>query len=473
MSEDPQTQTDQIRVTCCGAKSVVADLCEQIQQRSATMSVTTASDRSSVPADTDCLVATEPKSVFRCSVPTILYTRVDPMDLHSDTLTAVDSLVQRDRPDALDRLIEKLQMVVDNQSNQMAPHRVVHDVTARNQRRQELCRYERLIQAVGAPICTLDEDGQIQYVNGQFEDRTGYTAADSVGNNLDLILDSDSTAQVQEALRQLGADENAAATLELQIEPRSGEAFPTECRLAGLPRSDDGHDSVAVAVFHDVTRLKQREQRLSKFASVVSHDLRNPMDVALGRAEMLPEIADVDDQTEQHLDDIYESIKRMERLIQDVLTLTRQHEESVDLEPLSLADVATAAWQNVATEQSNLHVDTDQRIEADQSRLVRVFENLFRNAVQHGGDGVTVRIEAISDSGQPIGFRIADDGPGIPDHRRGEIFEDGFSTAKDGTGLGLPIVRDIAHAHGWEVSVCASPTAGAQFEFRNIERADD
>ncbi|MFC7058001.1 sensor histidine kinase [Halovenus salina] len=227
-------------------------------------------------------------------------------------------------------------------------------------------------------------------------------------------------------------------------------------------------------VLHDITTHKAREQRLSKFASVVSHDLRNPLDVALGRAEMLPEIADVSEENHAHLEEIYDSLTHMEQLIQDVLTLSQEAHESAETEPLELAAVARDAWENVATGEATLTVRTDVTVLAHRTRLLRLFENLFRNAVEHGrqtngepadenGDPLGVEVETVDD-GDSVGFAVVDDGPGIDATDQEHLFEGGYTTADDGTGLGLTIVEEIADSHGWTVQVGEAEESGARFE---------
>ncbi|PSQ16582.1 hypothetical protein BRD00_10515 [Halobacteriales archaeon QS_8_69_26] len=104
------------------------------------------------------------------------------------------------------------------------------------------------------------------------------------------------------------------------------------------------------------------------------------------------------------------------------------------------------------------------RDDADPGRLEHVFENLFRNAVEHGGDDVTVTVGALDG-----GFYVADDGPGIPEDRREEVFDVGTSTAADGTGFGPTIVRHIVETHGWRVRVAESEDGGARFEVTGVE----
>jgi signal transduction histidine kinase len=92
-----------------------------------------------------------------------------------------------------------------------------------------------------------------------------------------------------------------------------------------------------------------------------------------------------------------------------------------------------------------------------------LLENLLRNAVEHGGSEVTVRVGA-----QPSGFYIEDDGPGVPDELREDIFESGTTTNAGGTGLGLSIVAAIAKAHGWSVEATEGTEGGARFEFAGV-----
>jgi signal transduction histidine kinase len=127
--------------------------------------------------------------------------------------------------------------------------------------------------------------------------------------------------------------------------------------------------------------------------------------------------------------------------------------------------VATNSWQTVDTAQAALETDTTRAVEADRSRLQQLFENLYRNAIEHGGDDVTVSVGAMDD-----GFYVADTGSGIPESDREDVFEAGYSTNENGTGFGLRIVEQIADAHGWEVAITESEEGGARFEIASVEK---
>jgi signal transduction histidine kinase len=204
------------------------------------------------------------------------------------------------------------------------------------------------------------------------------------------------------------------------------------------------------------TRLEQKNEQLDEFASIVSHDLRNPLNVAQLWTETLE--SDTDHEAVEKID---QSLDRMESIIMDVLELARQQELVEETESLSLEVVAQDAWDYVAAGEGKLLVADDALIEADKGRLSQLFENLYRNAIEHAGPAVTVRVEPTAG-----GFAVSDDGPGIDPSLREEIFETGYSTREEGTGFGLNIVERIVEAHGWEIRVTESESGGARFEIQ-------
>jgi len=206
-------------------------------------------------------------------------------------------------------------------------------------------------------------------------------------------------------------------------------------------------------------RLERQNEQLEPFASVVSHDLRNPLNVAQARLELLREEYD-----NENIDTINRSLVRMEELIEDLLTLARQGDRVSEFATADLATLCDSCWANVATVDATLQVTTTRSIRADPTRVQQLLENLFRNAVEHGGEGASVTVGDLDD-----GFYIEDDGPGIPDQDRDEIFTMGYSTAAEGSGFGLSIVEKVASAHGWSIRATDGTDGGARFEITNVE----
>jgi len=206
-------------------------------------------------------------------------------------------------------------------------------------------------------------------------------------------------------------------------------------------------------------KLRRQNDRLERFAHVVSHDLRNPLGVAQGRIEL------IDD--DEHAPIVAKNLDRMEAIIDDVLTLAREGQAVEETEPVDLEVLAANCWANVETAGAALSVADGLVVHADEGRLQQLLENLLRNSIEHVGDDVAITIGALSD-----GFYVADDGPGIDPDNREEIFEAGYTTNPDGTGFGLNIVEEIATAHGWDVAITDSERGGARFEFTGV-RIDD
>jgi len=206
--------------------------------------------------------------------------------------------------------------------------------------------------------------------------------------------------------------------------------------------------------------LQRQNERLEQFVNVVSHDLRNPLTVAAGELELARMEYDG-----EHLEAVAREHRRMETLIEDLLTLARDGRPVEAVEPVALGELTERCWQHVRTTDAALAVDADVEMHADPRRLQQLLENLFRNAVDHGGPDVVVEVGVLDD-----GFYVADDGPGIPEGERDAVFERGFSTMDEGTGFGLAIVKEIADAHDWTMRVVESADCGARFEVTGVER---
>ncbi len=203
--------------------------------------------------------------------------------------------------------------------------------------------------------------------------------------------------------------------------------------------------------------LAERNERLEQFASMVSHDLRNPLSVATGRLDLYRETGD-----ESDLDEIDQALTRTEELITDLTALARHGTTDDEHEPVSLPEIAQETWNLIDTQSATLSTE-ECIVTGDRSQLKALFENLFRNAVGHGGPDVTVRVGPLEN-----GFYVEDTGDGIDPEVRDAVFEYGYTTGYSGSGIGLTIVSRIAQAHNWTVSLTESSEGGARFEFRDM-----
>ncbi|MFB6157186.1 MAG: PAS domain S-box protein [Haloferacaceae archaeon] len=330
-------------------------------------------------------------------------------------------------------------------------------------------------------VLTREEDGRpiIEDCNDQFVDALGYDHGALVGRELAELYTPESRTRL---IDEGGYERSLAGEFTRERRTfRTADGGTVEALLRAVPRRDaTGEVAGTLAMYVDVTereRIRRANERLDEFTSVVSHDLRNPLNVAEGRLELAREECDSD-----HLDDVDRAHDRMRALIDDLLALAREGEQVGNIESIDPDAVARKGWRNVETDDATLRVELDRPIRGDPSRLQQLFENLFRNCVEHGSTGsragpddgvehggpdVTVTVGALSD-----GFYVADDGPGIPADERERVFEAGYSTSAEGTGFGLSIVRQVAEAHGWAVEVVDGTEGGARFEVTGVAFAD-
>jgi signal transduction histidine kinase len=223
--------------------------------------------------------------------------------------------------------------------------------------------------------------------------------------------------------------------------------------------------------------LERQNERLEDFAGVVSHDLRNPLAAASAAVELARHRGGGSDSSNGNsgdgpLDRAAAAHERMDDLIEGLLSLATAGKSVDSVDRVSLESTARRVWSRLETADATLTVEgADTTVLADGDRLEQLVSNLFRNALEHAGRDVAVRV-AIERRGDGIAFAVADDGPGVPPERRSQVTERGVSLG-GGTGLGLAIVGDIADAHGWTLSVEESTAGGARFVIEGIEPADD
>jgi PAS domain S-box-containing protein len=355
---------------------------------------------------------------------------------------------------------------------------ISHDVTEQRRRQQRLERTSARLEALyeGSPdmIDIHDETGEILDANRAMATELGYDVQELRGLN---VWDIDKEMEPTEAI-EIWEDTEPDETVRLEttFTRADGTTFPVEVhvrriRVQGEVRFLTTSRNISEQKAYE-RRIERENERLDEFANIVSHDLRNPLNVLSGYLRLAKETGE-----DSYFERCERALDEMERLVEDVLTLARQGDAVGPVEPVAV-DRLTNQYQSDAfgsvegissTDDEadvaaiDVSFETTEEVLADPGRLKRLLENLFRNAAEHGGQHVVV-------GDLDDGFYVADDGPGIPEDRRDEVFESGHTTSETGSGFGLAIVERITEAHGWAVTLTESESGGARFEFRGIDR---
>ena len=261
------------------------------------------------------------------------------------------------------------------------------DVTERKERERERAALEHGIEHVGVGVASYDEEGRIRYANEQYAAMLGTTRAELAGRPIWEVnpeFESDRFGAYWDSYDP--GETRVYETVHERLD--SGERIPVETTTTSVRIDDTPYH---IGTINDITERKARERqlrrevdRLDEFASIVSHDLRNPLNVAQGHLDLLDPASDGD---ADHVRTVRDALDRMNDIITDTLTLARQGRVVDETEPVSLRHVAEESWRNADTGSARLDVVDDRTIRADPDRLRSVLENLFRNSAEHGSAG--------------------------------------------------------------------------------------
>jgi two-component system phosphate regulon sensor histidine kinase PhoR len=276
---------------------------------------------------------------------------------------------------------------------------------------------------------------------------------------------------VLEAFRNVGLAELISATGMKEVtflQPEERVFAVTAATLSGA--------AGAVAVFHDISRLKQLENIRKEFVANVSHELRTPLSMIKGYVETLLDGQPPDAMTsQQFLQTIQRHARRLESLIDDLLSISELESQQarLALAPVRLRAVATTVLDELKPRAGNKQLSLevpDLSVRADADRLRQVFLNLLDNAIKYTQAGGQICIRARPTNGE-VEVCVADNGPGIAPEHLPRVFERFYRVDKarsrelGGTGLGLSIVKHIVQAHGGRVWAESEPGNGSRFYF--------
>ena len=298
--------------------------------------------------------------------------------------------------------------------------------------------HERLIETSPAPTLVLGRDGVMRYCNSALADFLGASDRAEVLDEWALeCIHPDDRDEVGDRVDRILSERVQNEPLEERIVGVDGET--RHAVVASSSVTFDGEPAAQV-VLNDITAereqrrdLEQKTEQTELLSSVLSHDMQGPVNVATGRLQLARETGE-----QAHVEQAEAALGRLQELLDDMTALLQDGDVVDDVESLGLADIVSDVEGTLGSDRLSIRVADSAEIAADYYALKRLFENLFSNAVEHGGPNATVEIGTL-----PDGFYVADDGPGIPAEERDRVFEPGYTTKESGSGFGLVSIRQI------------------------------
>ena len=338
---------------------------------------------------------------------------------------------------------------------------------------------QTILKGMMEGVLVVDGRGRISMVNDAL--RKLLSLASDVTDKMPLEVIRN--AELEGAIRKVMRDGGGTA-FELNLPSSSGKTF--EVNVVGIQPFLEGMDKTgeetrgAIAVFHDITRLKELEKIRQDFVANVSHELRTPLTTIKGYAETLLEGALKEEVAFQFVQVINRHTDRLTKIVEDLLTLSKieSKEFKLKLEDLSLADLVNDAIDYVRGSADKRRISFSSGelapnlfVRGDRNYLEQVLINLLDNAIKYGREDGTITISAIKKDEKEIQISVQDDGVGIPKEDLSRIFErfyrvdKGRSQEMGGTGLGLSIVKHIVQAHEGRVWAESQVGKGSTFHF--------
>jgi len=342
--------------------------------------------------------------------------------------------------------------------------------------------------AADAIIC-IDADQKITLFNEGAEQIFGWTAEEIIGKSLDLLLpERTRRIHTKHIERFRDAPEHArkmGERREISGLRKNGEEFPAEAAIAKVKMGDSVVFSVVLRDITDQVELHRKLQRAvsarDDTVGVVAHDLRNPVSAVkmLSSALLLrDDIEALPPEASEQLRLIRDSAQQMDRLIQDLIDVTRVETGRlmVDQQPVAMAELVEGALRTlrplVKEAKLKLSVQVPAKlpsVSADAERIGQVLSNLIGNAIRFTSPGGKITVSAVSE-GELVRISVTDTGTGISKEQLPHIFDRFWQSSQStirsrGAGLGLPIARGIVRAHGGRIGVVSEVGRGSTFYF--------
>jgi len=368
------------------------------------------------------------------------------------------------------------------------------DITERKREEINNRRMATVLRDSNDAITIQDFEGRITAWNRGAELMYGFSEAEALLMNIELLTTPDKNAEQKDFIRRLIAGE-AITSFETQRVSKDGRVLDVWMTVTKL--MDDAGNPVGLAsTERDITERKETDANLlvaldraeagnrakSDFFTVMSHELRTPLNGVLGFAQLLSDTP-LDDEQKDYVETIGKSGEHLLAIVTDILDFSSIEKGTlaIHVKPLAMADLVKTAADTIrktAVEKGlelrcELAAGAPAQINGDKQRLDQILINLLGNAVKFTASGsVVLRVSRSGKGGSFLDFSVEDTGIGISPETLGRLFQpfvqaDPSRTRSfGGTGLGLAISKRIAEAMGGSIAVASAPGKGSAFTFR-------
>jgi len=220
------------------------------------------------------------------------------------------------------------------------------------------------------------------------------------------------------------------------------------------------------------SELNSHLREMNLAAAGLAHETRNPLNIIRGLAQMISRQEDASPEIRKKLSDMINETDRVAAQLNEFINYSRPREVRRSAVPLGsvIAEVVRALNYDLEEKSIPLHIVGEQlMVEADEQLLRQALFNLLMNAIQAVDKKGEIQIIASKRHASEASLEIIDNGPGVPEHQRAEIFKPYFTTHEKGTGLGLAVVQQIVLAHGWEIECVPNTPKGTIFRIRHLK----
>ena len=331
---------------------------------------------------------------------------------------------------------------------------------------------DNILASVADGVIVVGEDRRLRVINAVAERFLGFDARNLLGLPFTrLFVDPELRSQVGTVVRSL---RQQAGSFDLRLPVRKGQ-FPRVVQvMTSHLTHEDGTPAGIVALLHDVSKEREIDRVKSEFISTAAHELRTPLSVVLGYAELIPESPpDSFTETErrQFVEEIFKKGVSLSRIVDDLFDISRI-EAGLPL-PLEVSDsdidaIVTDVVRRFVASSPGHAIRTDLRcgtvLPCDEGKMVQVLENLVSNAVKYSPDGGVIRV-VTECQGPWCTLYIQDHGIGMTPEEVDKVFDkyyraDSASTAIGGLGIGMSIVKAIVEKHGGKIHLSSRPGEG-------------